>query len=71
MLQYTIRRFLGAWPTLLILITMAFFLTRAAPGGPFDTEKTLPPEIQANLDKKYHLDEPVWMQYGRYLYDLT
>ncbi|HEC27861.1 MAG TPA: oligopeptide ABC transporter permease OppB [Gammaproteobacteria bacterium] len=71
MLRYTLRRFLGAWPTLLILLTLAFFLMRAAPGGPFDTEKTLAPEIQANLDKKYHLDEPLIEQYGRYLFDLA
>jgi len=71
LLRYTLRRFLGAWPTLLILLTLAFFLMRAAPGGPFDTEKTLAPEIQANLDKKYHLDEPLIEQYGRYLFDLA
>ena len=71
MLRYTLRRFIGAWPTLLILMTLAFFMMRAAPGGPFDTEKTLPPEIQANLDKKYHLDEPLLKQYGRYLFDLA
>lgn len=71
MLRYTLRRFLGAWPTLLVLMTLAFFMMRAAPGGPFDTEKTLPPEIQANLDKKYHLDEPLIQQYGRYLLDLA
>jgi oligopeptide transport system permease protein len=52
-------------------MTLAFFMMRAAPGGPFDTEKTLPPEIQANLDKKYHLDEPLIQQYGRYLLDLA
>jgi oligopeptide transport system permease protein len=52
-------------------MTMAFFMMRAAPGGPFDTEKTLAPEIQANLDKKYHLDEPLIKQYGRYLFDLA
>ena len=46
-------------------------MMRAAPGGPFDTEKSLPPEIQANLDKKYHLDEPLIQQYGRYLWDLA
>ncbi len=71
MLRYTLKRFLGAWPTLLILVTLAFFMMRAAPGGPFDGEKTLPPEIQANLDKKYHLDEPLIQQYLRYLADLA
>lgn len=70
MLKYSLKRLLTAIPTLLILMTMAFFMMRAAPGGPFDTEKTLPPEIQANLDKKYHLDEPLIQQYGRYLLDL-
>jgi oligopeptide transport system permease protein len=70
-LHYALKRFVGAWPTLLVLLTLAFFMIRAAPGGPFDTEKTLPPEIQANLDKKYHLDEPLVQQYGRYLWDLV
>jgi oligopeptide transport system permease protein len=70
-LSYSLKRFLGAWPTLLILLTLSFFLMRAAPGGPFDSEKNLPPEIQANLDRKYHLDEPLLMQYGRYLLDLA
>jgi len=70
MLRYAFKRFLGAWPTLLVLLTLAFFMIRAAPGGPFDTEKSLPAEIQANLDKKYHLDEPLIQQYGRYLWDL-
>ena len=70
MLRYSLKRLLGAIPTLLILMTLAFFMMRAAPGGPFDTEKSLPPEIQANLDKKYHLDEPLIQQYGRYLLDI-
>jgi len=71
MLRYSFKRLLGAIPTLLILMTMAFFMMRMAPGGPFDTEKSLPPEIQANLDKKYHLDEPLIQQYGRYLLDVV
>jgi oligopeptide transport system permease protein len=54
-------------PTLLILVTLVFFLVRIAPGGPFDSEKALPPEIQANLNAKYHLDEPLLQQYFRYL----
>ena len=67
MWHYVIKRLLGAIPTLLVLITISFFLIRVAPGGPFDTEKSLPPEIQANLEKKYHLDEPLYKQYFRYL----
>jgi oligopeptide transport system permease protein len=66
-----IKRIVGAFPTLLILITISFFLIRVAPGGPFDTEKDLPPEIQKNLEAKYHLDEPLYQQYFRYLGDIV
>jgi oligopeptide transport system permease protein len=62
---------MGALPTLLILITISFFLIRVAPGGPFDTEKNLPAEIQKNLEAKYHLDEPLYQQYFRYLGDIV
>ena len=67
MARHAFRRLLGLIPTLLMLITVAFFLMRVAPGGPFDSEKTLPPEIEANLNAKYHLDEPLVQQYFRYL----
>ncbi|HET6592546.1 MAG TPA: ABC transporter permease subunit, partial [Xanthomonadales bacterium] len=67
LLRHATTRFLGLIPTLLVLITIAFFLIRVAPGGPFDSEKVLPPEIRANLDAKYHLDEPLLQQYFRYL----
>ena len=70
MLSYTLRRLLGAIPTLLILIGLAFVLIRAAPGGPFDTERSLLPEIEANLSAAYHLDEPLYRQFGRYLWGL-
>jgi oligopeptide transport system permease protein len=71
MLNYSIQRLLSAIPTLLILITVAFFLIRVAPGGPFDSEKALPPEIQANLEQSYRLDDPLVMQYLRYLGDIA
>ncbi len=67
MLRYSVRRLLGAIPTLLILIALAFFMIRVAPGGPFDSEKVLLPEIEANLRAAYHLDEPLYQQFGRYL----
>src|SRR5882672_2644136 len=67
MVRYFIKRLAGAVPTLLIIITAAFFLIRGAPGGPFDQEQTLPPEILANLQTAYGLDLPIWSQYGRYL----
>jgi oligopeptide transport system permease protein len=71
LLRYALTRFLGAIPTLLILITIAFFMIRAAPGGPFDSEKALPAEIEANLRAAYHLDEPLVKQFGRYVWNLA
>jgi len=67
MMRYFFTRLAGAIPTLFIIVTLTFFLMRAAPGGPFDAEQSLPPEIMANLQKAYGLDQPVWTQYGRYL----
>jgi oligopeptide transport system permease protein len=67
LLRYTISRLLGAIPTILVIITLAFLLLHAAPGGPFDSQKKIPPEIKANIERKYHLDEPLYMQYLRYL----
>jgi len=66
-IRYSIKRFLGAIPTLLILIALAFFMIRVAPGGPFDAERALLPEIEANLRAAYHLDEPLYQQFARYL----
>jgi oligopeptide transport system permease protein len=66
-IRYFFTRLAGAIPTLLIIVTATFFLMRAAPGGPFDQEQTLPPEIMANLQRAYGLDQPIWTQYGRYL----
>ena len=71
MLNYSLKRLASAIPTLLILITVAFFLIRIAPGGPFDSEKALPPEIEANLEAKYQLDDPLIIQYFRYLGDIA
>jgi oligopeptide transport system permease protein len=70
MLKFAIRRFLGAIPTLFILIVLAFCLIRLAPGGPFDSEKQLSPEIEANLRQAYHLDEPLYQQFFRYFGNL-
>src|SRR6185436_169419 len=50
-----------------IVATLTFVLLRLAPGGPFDSERKLPPEVIANLEAKYHLDEPILQQYLRYL----
>ena len=67
MLRYFLRRLAGAIPTLFIIVTLSFFLVRITPGGPFDEERSLPPEIMANLEKAYGLDQPVWAQYLRYM----
>ena len=53
-----------------MIVTIAFFLMRVAPGGPFNQEKGLNPVIKANLEKQFHLDEPLVMQYLYYLNDL-
>ncbi len=71
MLRLILRRLLESIPTLLILIAVTFFMMRTAPGGPFDVEKRLPPEIEANLRAAYHLDEPLYQQFGRYLGNLA
>ena len=67
MLRYVLRRFLTAIPTLFVIVTISFFLMRVAPGGPFNQEKGLNPVIKANLERVYHLDEPLWKQYLLYL----
>jgi oligopeptide transport system permease protein len=67
MLRYALGRLLGIVPTLFVIVTVAFFVMRLAPGGPFDEEQALPPEIEANLQAAYGLDQPMLVQYGRYL----
>ena len=67
MASYALRRILGAIPTLLIIITLAFFMMRLAPGGPFDSQRRLPAEIEHNIEKAYDLDKPVYEQYFLYL----
>lgn len=67
MLAFALRRLLSALPTLFVLMTLAFFMMRAAPGGPFDQERSLPPQIEAALRSEYQLDAPLWRQYVRYV----
>ena len=71
MLRFTVRRLIGAVPTLLLIVTVSFFLMHVAPGGPFDKERIVPPEIEARLAHAYHLDEPLPLQFLRYLGDLA
>ena len=73
MTRYIIRRVLFFIPVLLAVTLFTFVLVRVIPGGPFDRvgDKTLPPEIVANLEAKYNLDRPVWQQYLDYLWNLV
>jgi oligopeptide transport system permease protein len=70
--MYFLRRLVFAIPLVLVISAMAFFLVHVAPGGPFDRERApASPEIERNLLAKYHLDEPIWKQYLRYVYSLA
>jgi len=70
--MYFLKRLIFAIPLLLVISALAFVLVRLAPGGPFDRERApASPEIERHLKAKYHLDEPVWKQYSRYLGDLA
>src|ERR1700730_2290701 len=71
MLRYAVRRIAGIFPTLLVIITASFFIVRLAPGGPFDQEQKLSPQVRANLEKAYGLDRPIAFQYWRYLRGLA
>jgi oligopeptide transport system permease protein len=66
-IRYFLGRLCGAVPTLLAIVTISFFLMRAAPGSPLDQEKNLAPEVLANLEAAYGLDQPLWRQFVRYL----
>ena len=67
MSAYIARRLLASIPTLLVIVTVAFFMMRIAPGGPFDQERALPPEIEKNVLAEYNLDAPLVVQYWDYL----
>ena len=68
--HYIARRLIYLAVVLLVVSAITFILMHAVPGGPFDQEKRVPPEILANLNRRYHLDEPLPVQYARYLYDV-
>lgn len=70
MFAYVLRRFAGAVPTLFIIVTIAFFMIRLAPGGPFDLERPLDPLIMQNLERAYNFDKPLWQQYLIYVGNL-
>ena len=67
MRRYLLTRALASLVTFWLIITLVFFLARLAPGGPFDGERRLPPEVEANLLAAYNLDQPLPRQYLDYL----
>lgn len=71
MLRYLVGRLLGFPPVLLAIVTGAFFIMRIAPGGPFDMDRALPEQVRANIEARYHLNEPLPRQYLRYLGDVV
>jgi len=70
MLKFIINRLLQAIPVILVVVIVTFFLVRMAPGGPFDADKAVPPEVLKSLEATYKLDLPVWQQFTSYLGDL-
>lgn len=71
MTGYIIKRLFVAIPTILLLIVFSFFLIHAAPGGPFSSERALPPQVLANINAKYGLDQPLWKQLFDYIWDIV
>ena len=71
MLNYVIKRIAIAVPTILILIIISFLLMHAAPGGPFTSERPLPPQVLANIEAKYGLDQPLWRQMVNYVWSVV
>lgn len=71
MTRWFLKRLAGTAPTLLVLVTAVFFLVRLAPGGPFDNERQVSPDVAAAMARAYRLDEPLPMQFLRYLGNLV
>ncbi|MCX5735486.1 MAG: ABC transporter permease subunit [candidate division NC10 bacterium] len=71
MFSFILRRVAGFIPVLFVIVSFSFFIMRLAPGGPFDQDRALPEQVRANIEARYHLDEPLWTQYFRYLGDVT
>lgn len=67
MAPFLLKRLIHGVIVLWVVITLTFVLLRLAPGGPFDRERKLPPEVLANIEAKYHLEEPLPAQYLRYI----
>jgi|TARA_B110000003_G_scaffold139433_1_gene141104 oligopeptide transport system permease protein len=71
MLQVILKRIAIAIPVILVVASLTFFLVRMAPGGPFDAEKVVPPQVMKNLNAVYNLDAPLIIQYKDYMLNLV
>lgn len=71
LLIYTLKRLLEALVVLFVIVTLTFVLLRLVPGGPFDQDKALPPDVKANIERKYDLDKPLLIQYKNYLFKIV
>jgi oligopeptide transport system permease protein len=71
LIGYIVKRLLSIIPTLFFVATLVFVLLRLVPGGPFDEKRAVPAEVLHQLNAKYHLDDPLWKQYGDWLYALV
>ena len=71
MLQVILKRIAIAIPVILVVASITFFLVRMAPGGPFDAEKVVPPQVMKNLNAVYNLDAPLLVQYKDYMFNLV
>ena len=71
MIRWILARLVGGLGVIAAVATVCFFLLRAAPGGPFDTEARMPPEVQRSLEERYHLRDPLWRQYAAYMAGLA
>ena len=70
MLRFIGKRLWHGGLTLAALVTLTFFVMRLAPGGPFSRNRKISPEVQANIEAAFHLDEPLWMQFGRFVWGI-
>ena len=68
--RFVLRRLWDGGLTLAALVTLTFFVMRLAPGGPFSKNRKISPEVLENIQKSFHLDEPLWQQFGRYVWGL-
>lgn len=70
MLRYALKRIVFMLIALWVIATITFFMMHAIPGGPFTSDRKLPPAVEAALQAKYHLDDPLIVQYGNYMLGL-